>query len=107
MKDIKTNDICYIIEHSVYGDPNAPLNEPYVVEVSVTKVNANRTYNCRGTEIMSIYLEVPEKQLYQTKQEAEDYIKEHRNEIIKESFENHRKWLKKMKEEARKPHLYE
>lgn len=107
MKSIKTNDICYIIEHSVYGKPNEPLNEPYVVEVSVTKINENKTYNCTGTQVFGAFLEIPEKKLYQTKQEAEDYIKEHRNEIIKESFENHKKWVKKMKEEARKPHLYE
>ena len=36
-KDIKVGDIAYIIEHNVHGDPKAPLNEPRVYEVKITK----------------------------------------------------------------------
>lgn len=36
-KEIKVNDIAYIIEHDVHGNHNAPLNEPEVYEVIITK----------------------------------------------------------------------
>ena len=102
MKDIKVDDICYVIEHSVYGKTNEPVNEPCVLEVSVTSIDGD-IYRGRGTDTYGIYT-VPEKLIHKTRQEAEEYIKEHRDEIIKESFENHRKWFEEMKRKARQPY---
>ena len=102
MKDIKIGDICYVIQHSVYGKVNEPVNEPSVLEVSVTSIDGD-IYRGRGTDTLGIYT-VPEKLIYKTSKEAREYIKEHRMEIIKESFENHKKWFEEMKRKARQPY---
>ena len=37
-KEIKVGDVCWFIEHSVYGNPNAPVNEPKTYEFLITEI---------------------------------------------------------------------
>lgn len=100
-KEIKVGDVCWFIEHSVYGNPNAPVNEPKTYEFRIAEIKDN-SYFGRGTDTFGIY-DIQKKHVFKTKEEALEYIKEHRDEIIKESFENHKKWLKNKIKEIRNP----
>ena len=99
MKDIKINDICWIIEHSVYGNQNEPLNEPKLYSVRITSIDGD-IYSGYGTDTMGFYKK-PSKYVFKTKEEGEKYIKEHRIEIIKESFDEHKKWFDEQIRKAR------
>ena len=101
-KEIKVGDVCWFIKHSVYGNPNAPLNEPKVYEVIISK-HENGLYNGNWTKGPGCFLDVPEKLVHKTEVDARNYIKEHRNEIIKESFENHKRQFEEQLKRARKP----
>lgn len=101
-KQIEINDIAYLIEHDVHGNPNAPLNEPEVYEVIITK-HENGLYDGSWTKGPGCFLDVPEKLVHKTEVDARNYINEHRNEIIKESFKKHKKWFEEQLKRARKP----
>ena len=49
MKDIKIDDVCWCVEHSVYGNPNAPVNEPELLEFRISAIS-NGCYSGFGTE---------------------------------------------------------
>ena len=100
-KEIKVGDVCWFIEHSVYGNPNAPVNEPKTYEFRITEIKDN-SYFGRGTDTFGIY-DIQKKYVFKTKEEALEYIKEHRDEIIKESFKKHKKWFEEQLKRARKP----
>lgn len=102
-KEIKVGDVCWFIEHSVYGNPNAPVNEPKVYEATVRNLEDGK-YELQQYGVFG-YDYVLEKYVFKTKEEALEYIKEHRDEIIKESFENHKKWFKEQLKNARKRKL--
>jgi len=101
MKDIKIDDVCWCLEHSVYGKANEPVNEPYLLPFQITKIE-NGYYHGSGTDTYGIY-DKPEKYVFLTKEEGLEYIKEHRDEIIRESFQNHKKWFEEQLKNARKP----
>ena len=100
-KKIKVGDVCWFIEHSVYGDPNGPINEPEVYEFCIEGIN-DSIIEGFGTDTYGYYT-VPGKYVFKTKEEALDYIKEHRNEIIKASFENHKRRFEEQLKRAKKP----
>ena len=52
-KEIKVGDVCWFIEHSVYGNPNAPVNEPKTYEFLITEIKDN-SYFGRGTDTFGI-----------------------------------------------------
>lgn len=101
MKDIKIDDVCWCVEHSVYGNPNAPVNEPELLEFRISAIS-NGCYSGFGTDTYGFYTR-PEKYVFKTREEGLEYIKGHRDEIIKESFQNHKKWLEEELKNARKP----
>lgn len=101
MKDIKVNDVCWCVEHSVYGKASEPVNEPYLLPFQITKIE-NGYYHGPGTDTHGIYTK-PEKYVFKTQEEGLEYIKKHRNEIIRESFQNHKKWFEEQLKNARKP----
>ena len=100
MKDIKIDDTCWVIEHSVYGKLNEPVNEPKLYSVHITSIDGD-IYRGYGTDTLGVY-DKPSKYVFKTKEEGEEYIKEHRNEIIKQSFEEHKKWFDEQIKKARK-----
>lgn len=101
MKDIKIDDVCWCVEHSVYGNPNAPVNEPELLEFRISAIS-NGCYSGFGTDTYGFYTR-PEKYVFKTSEEGLEYIKGHRDEIIKESFQNHKKWFEEELKNARKP----
>lgn len=92
-------DKVYIISHSVYGDPNGKLNEPYIIPSVVEKIFKD-TYLCRYIGYPGLG-EIPKKLVFKTKIEAEEYISKNRDNIIKESFEQHQKFFKNELKKAR------
>ena len=100
MKDIKIDDVCWCVEHSVYGNPNAPVNEPELLEFRISAIS-NGCYSGFGTDTYGFYIK-PEKHVFKTREEGLEYIKEHRDEIIKESFQNHKKWFEEQIKNVRK-----
>ena len=73
-KEIKVGDVCWFIEHSVYGNPNAPVNEPKTYEFLITEIKDNGYFG-RGTDTFGIY-DIQKKHVFKTKEEALEYIKE-------------------------------
>jgi hypothetical protein len=101
MKDIKIDDVCWCVEHSVYGNPNEPVNEPELLEFRISTIS-NGYYSGFGTDTYGVYTK-PEKYVFKTREEGLEYIKGHRDEIIKESFQNHKKWFEEQLKNVRKP----
>ena len=56
MKDIKIDDVCWCVEHSVYGNPNAPINEPELLEFIISTIS-NGYYSGFGTDTYGFYTE--------------------------------------------------
>lgn len=100
MEDIKIGDVCWCVYHSVYGNPNEPVNGPQLLPFQVTKIENGKYYG-PGIDTYGIY-EKPKKHVFKTREEGLEYIKEHRDEIIKESFQNHKKWFEEQIKNVRK-----
>ena len=94
-KDIKEGDLVWLVEHSVYGDPNGPVNEPFVLSGYLDKQQEGGLYMIHGNGTYGIYFRT-EDDIFKTKEEATEYIKEHRDEIIKKSFDNHKKYINRI-----------
>ena len=92
-------DKVYIISHSVYVDPNGKLNEPYIIPSVVENIFKD-TYLCRYIGYPGLG-EISKKLVFKTKIEAEEYISKNRDNIIKESFEEHQKFFKNELKKAR------
>lgn len=97
---IEVGQIAYIIDHNVHGDPNGPLNEPKVYEARIIK-HENGLYDGTWTQGYNLFKDTPEKLVHPTEKDANLYIKEHRDEIIRESFEKHKKWFNEQIKKAR------
>lgn len=93
--NFKYKETLYVINHNVYGDPKGKINEPNIYTVSFQNFCLNdKIITCQtiGIDTFGVYISPP-KYLFKTKDEAEEYIKLNRNEIIKKSFEDHKRYI--------------
>lgn len=102
--NFKYKETLYVINHSVYGDPNGKINEPNIYKVYFQNFCLDdKIITCQtiGIDTFGVYTSPPEY-LFKTKNEAEEYIKSYRNEIIKKSFEDHKKYIKELKKNIKR-----
>ena len=103
-KNFNIGDNVYLIEHSVYGDPNGKVNEPSILHVTVmdnaSTIEDGKKYHLSGVNTRGMYFS-DGTDLFKTNEEAQEYINEHRDEIISKSFKEHDKWFKDMLKKAR------
>lgn len=102
--NFKYEETLYVINHSVYGDPKGKINEPNIYKVSFQNFCLNdKIITCQtiGIDTFGVYISPPEY-LFKTKNEAEEYIKLNRNEIIKKSFEDHKRYIEELKKNIKR-----
>jgi hypothetical protein len=105
--NFKYEETLYVINHSVYGDPKGKINEPNIYKVSFQNFCLNdKIITCQtiGIDTFGVYISPPEY-LFKTKDEAEEYIKLNRNEIIKKSFEDHKKYIKELRKNIKRKYF--
>lgn len=105
--NFKYEETLYVINHSVYGDPKGKINEPNIYKVSFQNFCLNdKIITCQtiGIDTFGVYISPPEY-LFKTKDEAEEYIKLNRNEIIKKSFEDHKRYIEELKKNIKRKYL--
>ena len=52
MEDIKIGDVCWCVYHSVYGNPNEPVNEPQPLPFQVTKIENGKYFEKSDGKIL-------------------------------------------------------